>query len=113
MGSQDQIQKLIRLFITELQTIKESNPHAYRNVVIDQAIVNHIVYTQANQLALTIKSNGDVIGTIGQTVTKEQAVDIVTKQQDHLTVNGHIPPIIHQYDRSPDLTQFYDSLYAT
>jgi len=109
MGSRDRMIALLKQFRSEILAIRDTRFDVLYTHGIDQGIINYITRTTN----LTTKPNGDVIGTIGHSITNKMAVDIISKQQDHITVNGAIPVVIHQYDRSPDLTRFYDSLYAT
>jgi hypothetical protein len=53
-----------------------------------------------------IKTNGDYIATIG--ITSREYPHKIEVLNNHILVNGKMPSIVHQYDRSEPLIQYYN-----
>lgn len=85
--------------------------------MLDTAIHTYLFYKNSDIFQNPIiKKNGDYIATIGTTVLEHQEkinVDDnhILFEDDLLLVNNLIPSIIHQYDRSLDLIDFFDANY--
>lgn len=75
---------------------------------IDQGIHNYLAHIGfATHKYFSIKSNGDIVGTVG--LSLEKSPEILVKRNKKLEVNGNIPAVIHQYDRSKDLIEFFNN----
>jgi hypothetical protein len=111
LGSKEEIIKFLKIFKQELLTIKSARYDMYRSVNIDQAILNYIAYKNRQDIKLEIKLNGDIVGTVGLTVTRPEASDLITHTSEAVSINGYFPSIIHQYDRHAELVKFYSSKY--
>jgi len=77
---------------------------------IDQGVHNHIVRTKSLLFKnLEIKKCGDFIATIGLTCQKDP--EFIKVNEDHIETGGIKPCIVHQYNRSKEITEFYDGKY--
>jgi hypothetical protein len=56
-----------------------------------------------------IRPCGDFIATVG--ITSQRDKDSIVIKDDYVEVNGMKPSIIHQYNRSKELINFYDGKY--
>jgi hypothetical protein len=111
LGSHKEIVKFLKIFKHELLSIKSIRYDMYSTVNIDQAILNCRAYRCPQDLKLEIKLNGDIVGTLGQTITSIAPADLITHTQDAVGVNGYFPAVIHQYDRHAELIKFYSGIY--
>jgi len=109
LGSREQVLELCNRIKIELDILKHTNNHSYQTVNVDQAILNKIVYK--DKIDCTLFQNGDLVGTVGQSVTQERAKDIVTLAENKILLNGTAPAVIHQYDRHQALIDFVSNLY--
>lgn len=110
LGSKNKILDLLIRITDDLLLIKKSNYQNYQSVNIDQAILNKIAYI--DNIDATLKPNGNIVGTIGISVTHSNAKDIITiNNLNLLSVNGNIPLIVHQYDRHQQLVDFFETMY--
>ena len=104
------------LFLTELKNQMLSiPPNTFEWVVADQPALNYICYIKKPPgLPISIKENGDIMGNLCVSLvvpasTDTVHLDLISKK---IIVNGKIPSMVHQYDRSPLLQNFYDSMYV-
>jgi hypothetical protein len=111
LGSHVEIVKFLKIFKQELLDIKNHRYDMYRSVNIDQSILNYIAYKNTQDLKLEIKLNGDIVGTVGLTITRKEATDLITHTNDSVSINGFFPAIVHQYDRHEELVKFYSTKY--
>lgn len=75
--------------------------------MMDTAIHVSMFYKKSDLfLNPIIKPNGDYIGTIG--ITSKEYPHKIEVLDDHILVNGQMPSIVHQYDRSEYLIKFYN-----
>lgn len=109
LGSSNKVLNLLLKIKDELDLLRQKNYNNYRTVNVDQAILNKIVYV--DEYCVNLHTNGDIVGTIGQSVTQARAQDIVTTSEGNILVNGFSPAIIHQYDRHEILKDFIFNLY--
>lgn len=77
---------------------------------IDQGVHNYIARTKSLIFKnMEIKKCGDFIATIGITCQKDpESIKICG---DYIEVGENKPCIVHQYNRSKEITQFYDKKY--
>jgi hypothetical protein len=111
LGSYAEIVKFLKIFKQDLLDIKAYRYDMYRSVNIDQSILNYIAYKNTQDLKLEIKLNGDIVGTVGLTITRKEATDLITHTNDAVSINGFFPAVIHQYDRHEELVKFYSNKY--
>ena len=115
MGSKNQIMNCLRCMHEEL--MKLSNKNIPNMMLVDQAVLIFIAHMYPDHvLPRTIKINGDLVGTIGINCTTEFVLnrprDLVRFDMGKVYINDLCPAIIHQYDRSPFLANFYNSFYS-
>jgi len=109
LGSSKNILVYLKTMVMMMTESIEKSPSIAREG-IDQGIHNYIARTKEilfkNQ---ETKKVGDFIATIGITCQKDP--DSIKINEDHIEVNGMKPSIVHQYNRSQDLINFYDDKY--
>lgn len=111
-GSRTAILHLLTLMKYEMEKMPAE---LFEYTVADQPVLNYICYlNKSHDLPLYIKENGNIMGNLCVSLvvpssTDSVHLDLVKKQ---VIINGKIPSIIHQYDRSPALKAMYDSMYA-
>jgi hypothetical protein len=77
--------------------------------VIDQAVHNKLVYLDLPKGAVQIHSNrSGLILTLGE--TSGDGYEVVG---DQVTVGGEVVPVVHQYDRIPQLKSMFGAMYAS
>jgi beta-1,4-mannosyl-glycoprotein beta-1,4-N-acetylglucosaminyltransferase len=87
----------------------EKNP-SIASEGIDQGIHNYIAREiNSNFKNMSINSVGDFIATIGITCQKDPKSILI--KDGYVEVNGKKPSIIHQYNRSEELNNFYGTKY--
>jgi hypothetical protein len=74
-------------------------------------IANHIYYFQDKGNQIELKDNGDIVGTIGLCITHPDHVGDMKMENDTIYLDGKVPAIIHQYDRSPELFKHFSDVY--
>lgn len=111
LGSRSQIIKYLEKYKKELLEIRSRSSNVYSKSAVDQAIANYIGYLDNQDLRLTIKPNGDLVGTIGHSMCLSSGQDIVIFDLGKIQVNGSEPAVIHQYDRHPKLLDYYAMKY--
>lgn len=115
LGSIDLILNFLRFVYNQLLRVRYQNYNLFRTEMLDQAFGIYAAYFVYQDVA-TLKMNGDIVGTIGLSVvlaSDPRIKDKVTLHMDKIMVNGQVPAIIHQYDRSPLLTDFINKKYLT
>jgi hypothetical protein len=110
LGSKNKIIDLLFKIRHELFDIKHKDFYTYQNVNIDQAILNKLCYLD-QALDVVTKTNGDIIGTVGISLTVTEALDVITISNNAVLVNGITPSVIHQYDRHQTLVDFFERMY--
>lgn len=115
MGSRPQMLELLQYYKAQLSQIKQENFDAFKNTILDQAIVNVFARSQhpLNQV-VEIKVNGDTVGTLAASLGSHRLpppADQILINDTTIGVNSFIPSIIHQYDRAPVLKDLYDQKY--
>lgn len=115
LGSKQYITQTFELIISEMRRTGKTE---YDYQILDQAILNYIsVETSSELFPHERKLNGDIVATVGLTVTYQHYnmsktdVDEVIVENDTMYLNGKLPKVVHQYDRSPTLTQLFTKLY--
>ena len=84
-------------------------------VMTDQAVLNHLCFsnTMKEKINFIIKNNGDIVGTIGNSMKSPKAADkLGIDSAGIISVNNNICSIIHQYDRNDHLTYFLNFKYS-
>lgn len=112
MGSSDCVIEMLRLMTEEMSKI---NPALFQWIVADQPVLNQICYSELSKnLPLSIKKNGEILGNLCLSLVHDYAHDAVelNVKTRKVKVNGYTPSMIHQYDRSPILTDIYNGMYA-
>lgn len=112
LGTHSEIIKYLKKYKQELIRIRSQRPDVYSSVTVDQSIANYIGHISSNDLNIEIKPNGDLVGTIGVSMCSDQALDQIIFKNGLISVNDLIPPVIHQYDRSQLLVNFYSMKYS-
>jgi beta-1,4-mannosyl-glycoprotein beta-1,4-N-acetylglucosaminyltransferase len=104
IGSYRNISAYLEFMTNEIiRFYKEKNP--FFNDMLDTAIHTYIYYKRRDLLENpSMKNNGDLFGTVG--ITVKEFPDKITIKNNLIEVNGKIPSIIHQYDRSEWLKKF-------
>ena len=112
LGSHGEIIKFLNIMKQQMLEIRQRNPNGFRDVILDQAIVNYLVRTDASSsLKKEIKRNGDIVATLGISMCETRALDKVTMKQYELMVNHFYPAILHQYDRYPMFLQMFNTKF--
>jgi hypothetical protein len=110
IGSTGNIIKYLTMMTDVLHQLREKNPNVYQ-INIDQGIHNYIAHnTNRYYPDGTIKENGDIVGTVGHTSISYS--DNIEYKDDHILVYGKKPAVVHQYDRTAQLTNFYQKIYG-
>lgn len=112
LGSRNAMLDMLKIMCKEMLQI---NPDLFSWTVADQPVLNHICYSNLSQnLPLTIKKNGEVVGNLCLCLVLLGAsnkihLDILS---NIVYVDGKIPSIVHQYDRSLTLSSVYDRIHT-
>ena len=102
LGSYQNIINYLSQMTTFLKEVKDKNPSSLKEGV-DQGIHNFICYQKSEEFKNPlIRKNGDLIATVG--ITSIDSPDKISIEDDVVIVNGKIPSIIHQYNRSTEIT---------
>lgn len=110
-GSYDKLVTWLDIFASYLAQIQKANPSICHEMLLDQVIANHIFYFQEKGKATQVKDNGDIVGTIGHCITHPNHSGDMKLENDIIYLDGKIPAVIHQYDRSPDLFNHISNIY--
>lgn len=111
LGSRDEVLKMLHLMAKEMLSIE---PSVFSWTVADQPVLNHICYSNLSKgLNLFIKKNGDVMVNLCVSLVHNHDSDQINLdiKTNLINVNGNIPSIVHQYDRSQTLIELYDRIY--
>lgn len=111
LGTQQKMLNWLSIFENYLGEIQKKNPRICYEMLLDQVIANHIFYFQENGQATEVKNNGDIVGTIGHCITHPDHSGDMKLEGDIIYLDGKVPAIIHQYDRSPDLFNHISRVY--
>jgi hypothetical protein len=111
LGSNEAMKRWLITYKTYLAQIQNSKPAICYEMLLDQVITNHIYYFQDNGREIQLKDNGDIVGTIGLCITHPKHTGNMKIENDAIYLDGKIPAIIHQYDRSPDIFNYISKLY--
>lgn len=112
LGTNDRLREWLVYFAHYLAQIQNKQPHICHEMLLDQVIANHIFYLQEKKLATEIKDNGDIVGTIGHCITHPDHSGDMQLIGDTIYLDGKVPAVIHQYDRSPELFNFISEKYT-
>ena len=109
VGSYKNIMNYLKSMVVTMTERIEKNPSIVTEG-IDQGVHNFIVRTGDIIFKNPeIRSSGDFIATIGLTCKEEP--DKIKIEEDYVKVDGMIPSIVHQYNRSEEIIKFYDGKY--
>ena len=111
LGTNEKMMNWLIVFRDYLMQVQTNKPEICYEMLLDQVIANHIYYFQDNGKEIQLKDNGDIVGTIGLCLTHPEHVDDMKFENGVIYLNGKIPAIIHQYDRSPELFNQISELY--
>lgn len=111
-GTNKKLFEWLGIFDQYLSQIQKNNPQICHEMLLDQVIANHIFYFQENGKATEVKNNGDIVGTIGHCITHPNHSGEMKLQNDIIYLDGKIPSVIHQYDRSPELFDHFSKVYS-
>jgi len=110
LGSMMNIKKYVLTMWRMLVEVGQKNPNLYRSN-IDQGLHNFLAYKSGGEFDnFQIKETGDLVGTIGLTLTYSPE-DITTDEDGNILVKNKIMPIIHQYDRSKPISEMIEKKY--
>jgi hypothetical protein len=112
LGTRNEMLKFLDVFAKYLNEIRNKNPNICFEMLLDQVIANHICYLQDFGCELSIKDNGDIVGTIGHCITHPNHSGDMKLDGDIIYLDGKVPSIIHQYDRSPELFNHFSRVYS-
>jgi hypothetical protein len=111
LGTRSKMMIFLDIFARYLVEIKNKNPNICREMLLDQVITNHICYLQTFGGEIEIKENGYIVGTIGHCITHPDHSGDMKLENDVIYLDGGVPAIIHQYDRSPELFEHFSKVY--
>jgi len=109
IGSLRNILKYLKMMVTIMSERIELNP-SIASEGIDQGVHNYIVRNRSILFKnMEIKKVGDFIATIG--ITSQKSPNSIEIKDGFIEVNGEKPSIVHQYNRSNEITKLYDGRY--
>ena len=111
LGTNQKLLNWLNIFASYLVQIQKANAGICHEMLLDQVIANHIFYFQDAGKATEVKNNGDIVGTIGHCITHPNHSGDMKFEYNSIYLDGKIPSIIHQYDRSPELFKQISELY--
>lgn len=104
IGSYKNVLEYLAQMILIIREVKDHNPSAL-NEGVDQGIHNFICYEKIDLFKNPeIKKNGDLIATMG--LTSLNNPERIFMDEKNIIVNGKNPKIVHQYNRSKEITEF-------
>lgn len=106
IGSTERIKQYLTIMTDILCELLEKNPSLHAHY-IDQGVHNYISYMKL--IEHDVKSVGDHIANIGETILLNPLAIFATP--GNLQVYGNLPKLVHQYNRSHQITHFYEHLY--
>jgi len=111
LGTPEKLCLFFKEFCDFLVELYKKNPSVCNEMLIDQVIANELFYFGQMKNEVVIKSNGDIVGTIGHCITHPDHLGEIKFDNGVITLDGKIPSVIHQYDRSPELFKNISELY--
>ena len=111
IGSKNKMLWWLDMFCQYLSQIHQQTPSVCFEMLLDQVIANHMYYFQDNGENIELKTNGDIVGTIGLCITHPDHVGDFKLSSDTFYLNGKVPAVIHQYDRSPEMFNKISEIY--
>lgn len=114
LGSGNMINEYLVLVYQQMLGIRYHKFDLFKTEILDQGITNFLARLLFNtNLIVEVKNSGDIVGTIGLSVSDPRAKDKVTLHMGKVMVNNQVPAILHQYDRSGVLLDFINKKYLT
>jgi len=109
IGSMKNIRTYVEKMCEEMFRVYKSESGHFHDMM-DQGIHNYLFHLRSDLfINPSIKKNGDYIATVG--ITTLEYPHKIEFFGDKIQVNGLIPSIVHQYNRSGQMTEMYNSLY--
>jgi len=102
VGNFKNILEYVWFQVKELEKCKAFNTNI--DMTIDQATHNFLLHT--NMLDHIKHENGDIVATLQNTSPEKIMI-----RGDQLFVYDKLPAVVHQYDRYPELVEFFNRLY--
>lgn len=112
LGTRNKMLIFLDIFARYLVEIRNKKPNICQEMLLDQVITNHACYLQDFGKQIEIKDNGYIVGTIGHCITHPNHSGDMKLEDDVIYLDGKVPAIIHQYDRSPDLFNHFSKVYS-
>lgn len=110
LGTKNGMVDFLKVFTHHLLELQKVNPQVCYEMLLDQVITNYILHNAPNP-SCTIKDNGDIIGTIGHCITYPTPSGKLELKDGVFYLDGKVPAVIHQYDRSPEYFRQISELY--
>jgi hypothetical protein len=111
LGTVNVLTEWLKVFNNRLIELQKVNPSVCYEMLLDQVIANYVFYFDEIGKKATLKSNGDIVATIGHCITHPNHVDKLELKDGIFYLNDKVPAIVHQYDRSPDYFRQISELY--
>ncbi len=111
LGTANVLNEWLQVFNERLLALQKVNPSVCYEMLLDQVIANYVFYFDEIGKKATLKSNGDIVGTIGHCITHPNHIDKLELKDGVFYLNDKVPAIIHQYDRSPEFFRQISELY--
>jgi len=109
IGSMNNIKIYVDNICAEMFTLYQNGSEHFHDMM-DQGIHNYLFYKKPEIFKNPIiKKNGDYIATVG--ITTIEYPSKIKYLDDKIEVNGLIPSIVHQYNRSNDMINLYNRLH--
>jgi hypothetical protein len=102
--------EIIGKFNKEILRFKHEQRTDLKTHTPDQGILNFLC-NQPSKNTYELKNSGDIIGTVGCSIAKPISSDKITSDGEFIYVNGNKPAVVHQYDRSAQLSEMISKLY--
>jgi hypothetical protein len=112
LGTRNEMMTFLNMFAIYLSKVQKKSPHICWEMLLDQVITNHICHVESVGDFMQIKDNGDIVGTIGHCITHPNHSGDMKLDGDVIYLDGKVPAIIHQYDRSPELFSHFSRVYS-
>lgn len=110
LGTKNVMLGWLNAFTAHLLELQRHNPQVCYEMLLDQVIANYIFHNTENDV-VTIKDNGDIIGTIGHCITYPTPSGKLELKDGIFYLDGKVPAVIHQYDRSPEYFRIISEKY--
>lgn len=111
LGTKDKLVSWLKVFNEALMELHKVNPQVCYEMLLDQVLANHLYYKHSIGETVELKDNGDIVGTIGLCITHPDHVGDFKLDNGTFYLNGKVPAVIHQYDRSPDMFNAISEIY--